>query len=165
MNDKHPISKICPTCGCSFYVPYRWKKYCSKDCYRNGKTFLANYPEEKEKLHLSYLQNHDTNNPAYQNGLIRYKKQYALLRKEASKTLGDKCVYCGCDIPTALEFNHINGGGRKEQKVSKNGVKFFKSIISGERTDIELACKICNSVHYMQKLRGLGNHWKVVYNN
>jgi len=33
-----------------------------------------------------------------------------------------KCANCGCDNPRFLEVNHINGGGRKEQKTRGTGV-------------------------------------------
>jgi hypothetical protein len=90
-------------------------------------------------------------------------------RTEAIKTLGGKCVYCGCDIQKALELNHKNGGGNKEKaskQYQKHGrtyqIKMYLDIINSKRNDIELTCRVCNSVHYLKRL-GIGEFevkWK-----
>lgn len=89
----------------------------------------------------------------------QYKRN---LRTQVLELLGNKCVYCGCNIPEALEINHIQGGGNKESKELKNNGKcqtgFHLDIIKGRRKidDLELTCRVCNSVHYL-KLKNIGD--------
>jgi hypothetical protein len=93
-----------------------------------------------------------------------YMREYTTkLKEKAIEKLGGKCIYCGCDDKQALEFNHINGGGSKEFKTSHNKNKMLRMIITGERNDIELACKVCNALHYLIKIKGLVNNWEVKY--
>jgi hypothetical protein len=48
-----------------------------------------------------------------------------------------------------LEINHKNGGGAREVK---QGNRFNCDIISGRRSidDLEILCKPCNAVHYLE---------------
>ena len=80
------------------------------------------------------------------------------LRNMAMLKLGDKCSRCGIRDKRVLQFNHINGGGSKEHR--KGGViaqkrnKFYRDIIEGKRTDINLLCANCNQIYeYEQKRR------------
>lgn len=61
-----------------------------------------------------------------------------------------KCKRCGCDKVEVLEINHINGGGNQETKNKKN--EFDKTILNGTRRtdDLEILCKICNNLHYIE---------------
>ena len=49
-----------------------------------------------------------------------------------------------------IEINHINGGGRKELLAQRN--KYYRSILNLEREieDLELTCKVCNSLHALE---------------
>ena len=60
------------------------------------------------------------------------------------------CNRCGCDKFELLEINHINGGGLKE--VGRKNQAFVSKILSGERSvnDLEILCKMCNILHYVQ---------------
>jgi hypothetical protein len=92
------------------------------------------------------------------------RKYIRKLRLRAIAKLGGKCIYCGCDNPNALEMNHINGGGCQESKVHGRKTKsLYLDIVAGRRNDIELTCRVCNAVHYLVKLKGLPNKWKVIY--
>lgn len=92
------------------------------------------------------------------------KKYIHKIKLEAIKKLGGKCVYCGYDNIDALEMNHINGGGAKEQRKRGSYTKsLYLDIVAGRRTDIELTCRVCNAVHYLVQLKGLENRWKVTY--
>lgn len=64
-----------------------------------------------------------------------------------------KCIHCGCDKQELLEINHINGGGTKE---NAHPAKFYYGILRGERRieDLELRCKICNALHYLEMQYG-----------
>lgn len=87
------------------------------------------------------------------------------LRLKVIAYLGGKCVNCGCDNPEALEMNHINGGGKKEYKVKHGACQksLYYNILAGRRKDIELTCKVCNSLHCLVTLKGLENKWKITY--
>lgn len=89
-----------------------------------------------------------------------YTQRYSRLRKEVIQKLGGKCVYCGCDVYEALEVNHINGGGSKELKTGSNRkghITFYKEILNEQRKDVELVCRVCNSIHWL-KLKGITGH-------
>lgn len=78
--------------------------------------------------------------------------------------LGGKCIYCGCDIPEALEINHKEGGGRKvDMKGSR--LTYYFNILSGKRSidDLELTCRICNNWHYLVKLKGIPDGWIITW--
>ena len=64
-----------------------------------------------------------------------------------------KCINCGCNKPEFLEVNHINGGGSKENERSS---KFYSDLLAGRRRieDLELRCKICNILHYSERIYG-----------
>ena len=65
-----------------------------------------------------------------------------------------KCNRCGCNDLKLLEINHINGGGRQEYKNSTHhgNVHFHRLIVTGRRkiNDLELLCRPCNSIHYLE---------------
>lgn len=60
------------------------------------------------------------------------------------------CANCGCDKVEMLEINHKNGGGGKEHKLVGN--KFYRLIATMARdvSDLELLCRPCNAVHYLE---------------
>jgi len=93
------------------------------------------------------------------------KKYIQNLKIKVFNKLGGKCVYCECNDINALEMNHINGGGGKEYRENGGGCQkqMYLDIMAGRRTDIELACRVCNSLHYLVKLKGLKNRWKVIW--
>jgi len=86
-------------------------------------------------------------------------------RKKILEKLGGKCVYCGCDIPEALEINHINGGGTKE-KYFTHRKQFYLDILAGryDISKLELTCKICNAWHCLVKLKGIEDRWRITFN-
>ena len=72
-----------------------------------------------------------------------------------------KCARCGCDDTRFLEINHIKGGGRKERKgFNENGKNYGYNMIllifNGHRDtkDLNLLCKACNSLEYLEKVYG-----------
>lgn len=60
-----------------------------------------------------------------------------------------KCVNCGCNRRELLEINHKNGGGTQEN--NRVG-PFICDILAGRRSveDLNLLCKVCNSLHYLE---------------
>lgn len=168
------LPQNCPTCGNSFIPTKFYQKYCSQECYPKykkkyvpkkclicGKEFIPKSFYQKYCSHECYKN--------YQKRKIFLRNYYKEDREKVVKLLGGKCVYCGCDILEALEINHKNGGGIKELKGKYNyrgkDLMLCREIISGRREidDLELSCRVCNSVHYLEKLKKLGTHWKVSF--
>ncbi len=76
------------------------------------------------------------------------------LREEAKRKLGGKCRNCGCDDLRVLEFNHANGDGAKERKAGMVETRFLRQIISEDRSDIDLKCRLCNALDYLERKYG-----------
>lgn len=117
---------------------------------------LRSNPEKMKEYKRLWAKNHrDVQNRYFKN-----------LRLRTLELLGNKCVYCGCDIPEALEINHINGGGNKEKKERHyNGREFYLDIVSSRRKidDLELTCIVCNAWHRATKLKGIENRWRITW--
>jgi len=74
-------------------------------------------------------------------------------------SINPKCVRCGCDDKRLLEINHKNGGGSEEygrnskgKSLKRSSVTFYYSILDGRRStdDLEILCKPCNAIHYLE---------------
>lgn len=83
------------------------------------------------------------------------KRQDAILHRERSHAareeiiliLGTKCVECGFDDKRALNIDHINGGGKKEQ--AKMGGNYYSSILKKIKLgskEYQLLCCNCNQI-------------------
>ena len=69
-----------------------------------------------------------------------------------------ECIRCGCNIFKALEINHKNLGGTQENlRYLKNSDKLIHLIKDRKRktNDLEITCRVCNSVHYLEKKYGI----------
>lgn len=55
-----------------------------------------------------------------------------------------------------MEVNHKNGGGNKELKSGKHTNVFMWDIYMGRRKtdDLNLLCRVCNSLHYLEMKYG-----------
>jgi hypothetical protein len=87
------------------------------------------------------------------------KKYHNKLRLRAMKMVSKElvCACCKCNECELLEINHKNCGGRKELKeVYGNNSCFYLSIANNKRSveDLELLCKLCNSLHYSEHEHG-----------
>jgi len=72
------------------------------------------------------------------------------IRTKVIQFFGGKCIYCGCDNPGALEINHKNGGGGKENRnPAFDYRRRYREILNGKREDLELVCRVCNANHYL----------------
>jgi hypothetical protein len=77
------------------------------------------------------------------------------------------CSRCGCCDIRFLEINHKNGGGGAEQRNHMSwGHVFNLKIINGERdtSDLELLCRPCNHIHYLEQKYGEKIPLKVKWN-
>lgn len=97
--------------------------------------------------------------PEYHEKMLEKSRNYQnnrnrTLRAEVIKKLGGKCVKCGCDVYEVLEINHINGGGQKDMS---RKAQFYLEILNEKRKDIELTCKVCNIIHWLE-YKGVRGH-------
>ena len=93
------------------------------------------------------------------------REHWQQLRDEAIDMLGGKCALCNFEDRRALQFDHINNTGHEEREimVSENGYlfralkrgKFFRDILSKERTDIQLLCANCNAIKESERRKDL----------
>ena len=67
------------------------------------------------------------------------------IRLRVLALLGNKCIQCGFSDWRALQVDHINGRGSKENKISKGMLnnRLFKEISTGI-TKYQLLCANCN---------------------
>jgi hypothetical protein len=92
------------------------------------------------------------------------------IRRRLIDFYGGKCVHCGCDEFEALELNHKRGGGYKEKrgrhrKDHLSTTTISRKILNGElpADDYEIACRVCNSVHYLTEIKGVKGKWTVSF--
>lgn len=106
-------------------------------------------PKKLNKLKKYYEENYELVKQKSKEN--RWKFRLSVLKIVGNDIL--KCVNCGCNNPKLLEINHKNGGGIKE---SRNANRFYYSIKKLERNidDLELTCRICNTLHYVESLYG-----------
>ena len=140
------------------YVTLRSKysAYC-RDCWYADRT---SWREENPERYIQQYTDYNNLNANKINNNV--KKVYYELRVKAIQKLGGKCVYCTCDNYNFLEFNHINGGGGKEKKHSKIIGRSYlaalcRDILNDNRKDIELACSLCNKLHWLRLKFGKEN--------
>lgn len=112
----------------------------------------------KERVRLRALERYHSD-PEYHEKMKEKSRTYQnnrnrTLRVAVIEKLGGKCVKCGCDVYDALEINHINGGGQKDRS---RKAQFYLAILNDKRTDVELTCKICNIVHWLN-FKGITGH-------
>lgn len=94
------------------------------------------------------------------NRKAKSKKDYVLQRKRIffrlSGSIHPRCVRCGCDDTRLLEINHKNGGGHQEVEQGRKSQAFHHAIAVGKRAvdDLELLCRPCNALHYLELLHG-----------
>lgn len=68
----------------------------------------------------------------------------AKLRTGIIEKMGGKCVRCGFDDPRALQFDHVNGGGRRLSGNFVNHRAYLKSIRDNKDGMFQLLCSNCN---------------------
>jgi len=62
-------------------------------------------------------------------------------------TLGRKCIFCGYSDIRALQFDHINGGGRRESLRHGNGqlmIRYYSRHPEEAREKLQVLCANCN---------------------
>ena len=112
--------KVCTVDGCN--EPHHGLGYCSRH-YQRFKRYGD--PHKTKKTVYS---------KEIQELLIRYP-----LATVALMVLGRKCVRCGFDDIRALQIDHINNDGYKE-----NRVKMYHKILRGDTEGYQVLCANCN---------------------
>lgn len=150
---KHGKQAICRECQ---------KKHRAKYYEQNKEALIQKRLEWRKK-------NPERDKQLQKNWIARNPERYKEIWKATNKKQRLKvlekvangkplvCVRCGCDMAECLEINHINGGGAREYKRNGNSnMKLYKKIMDGERPvdDLELLCKPCNSIHYLELKHG-----------
>lgn len=140
---------------------------CGGDWEYDGKTLTTNCPfcgAVKEARVRKYHSDpkavkklHDWNK---KNWKEIYKKSSVIFKKRlffrVSGLIHPKCVRCGCDDIRLIEVNHKFGGGNKEYQKGKKVWKVHQDIVRFRRKtdDLELLCKPCNAIHYLEMKYG-----------
>lgn len=65
------------------------------------------------------------------------------MRILAVEKLGGKCVNCGFSDARALQIDHVNGGGVREQR-AKGPNAVYLEVMSDYRGKYQLLCANCN---------------------
>jgi transcription elongation factor Elf1 len=103
---------------------------------------------------ISELKNWIKDNPEKnreRQRLTRERRKLQVFFKIAGSPV-HACIRCGCDDIRLLEINHKNGGGKRNLEAGTMSRKFHKNILNGNRStnDLELLCRPCNAVHYLE---------------
>ena len=81
---------------------------------------------------------------------MKQKIYWKQRREKAIAILGGKCVVCGFNDIRALQIDHINGGGLKENKSIGNG-GIIRKILRGDTQDYQLLCANHNWIKKHEK--------------
>lgn len=146
---KTPIKSVVACRGCDWtWMPS--SGFGSEPCPKCGKVRSVRDRNYEGKKNIASLKT-----------AVRRKRssgeQERIYRRRAALLVGRgelMCVKCGCDRPELLEINHKDGGGGKEHRAAGN--KFYRQIANMMRAvdDLELLCRPCNAVHYLETKHG-----------
>lgn len=122
----------------------------------------SNREKDVEMKRNYYVRNAEHLREYARNYRQRHSKRFELLRQHALVIVGRgsvRCIKCGCDDPTLIEINHINGGGKAERRLLSSQA-IHTRIIDGRRSidDLDLRCRVCNLLHYLEMKYGISNY-------
>jgi hypothetical protein len=78
---------------------------------------------------------------------LQFEKRNRQLRIDVVNKMGNQCVYCGVSDVRVLQIDHINGGGRNEQKkYSTQGIyrRILQMSIDECKIHYQILCANCN---------------------
>lgn len=90
---------------------------------------------------------------ARKNGMVARNK-IRELRKKILYSLGEKCLKCGFSDERALQIDHVNSGGCREQKKYGTGMKYLNIVsasIFKQDGKYQLLCANCNIIKKFEK--------------
>lgn len=121
---------------------------------------------ERKARMAGYVQRWRTNNPDKQK--LARQRAYNNRKIKAMNIVGGAvCRNCGCDELHALEFNHINGGGASEYRLSGNR-PIMDRLLTDKRNfeGLEVLCRVCNALDFTErKLPEIKGKFTVVWHD
>ena len=105
------------------------------------------YKKNKEKILLYHKGGRDRTGYKGKNNAEQQRRRRKIHREEIISLLGRKCVRCGFTDKRALQIDHVNGGGTKDTWGKKNGLTYYKEVISHLKAGgckFQLLCANCN---------------------
>lgn len=97
------------------------------------------YPAIKKKRDEDYVY--------YRKVVDDSRRRYWRLKGEMFSLLGEKCVRCGFSDKRALQFDHVNGGGSKEDESGLTGQKQLNYYVNNPeiaKKTLQVLCANCN---------------------
>ena len=147
---KTPIKAVVSCRACD----WSWKPttgFGNERCPKCGKVRSVRDRNYKGRKNVAAIKKWRAHRPGYATEWTRrYRRRAVLLVGRGVLA----CVRCGCDVPELLEINHKNGAGGKEHR--ELGQRFYTAIAKMRRIvdDLELLCRPCNAVHYLEMKHG-----------
>lgn len=148
----------CIGCRLNFKKEYRAGtrnfKYCSKLC-----------------LNRVSKANKKSRNPTgFMSWTKKYRKSVYDRRKKLAMELlgGAKCVNCGCEELSFLEFNHIDGGGCREWNSKTNHTPMSEQLLRHGRSSkgLNVLCRVCNALDFLKRKNTEGaTRYKIIFKN
>lgn len=91
----------------------------------------------------------------YQVNKLKIKTLNQELRKKVLSHYGGvppRCKKCNYDIYQALDLDHVNDDGRKERRIFRGSLVFYKYIIKNNYPQkYQVLCKNCNWLKFYEK--------------
>lgn len=137
-----------------------------------GRNYKKEYRKKNKLKHAIYARNYYLKNQKVKN---EKQKTYSLNhhRKKKLELMnllgGPFCAECGCNILRALEFNHIFGGGSKEEKQKgrcTTPADRYRQLIKNPELikNFNVLCRLCNAHHYLRDTKKVtGGSWNVIF--
>ena len=128
--------------------------------------YRANHERILQRERLKYQANHDQildrAKRYYWDNREKIIEKVRQLKLRALQLISGleipRCNNCSCDTLEFLEINHKNGGGTRDYGM--HGGNMYQAILWGRRTekgkiqrktdDLEVLCRVCNSLHYLR---------------
>lgn len=152
-------------------------KRCDADWPYSGGTIYTACPHCDNKIDARDRSGERKGRAADSKSLAQWRSQpgnrsassrthHARVRRRALFKVGGsikpKCIRCGCDDSRLLEINHKELVGRNREHT---GHGFFTAIVNGtyQVIGLEILCRPCNAIHYLEKKLGEPLPIKVIW--
>ena len=141
--------RLC-TCGdkAKYYRTQYGENLC-KSCYTKA-DYRANRDgrseDKRAKQREYYRNNPEVRARTRARSIETNRESYQKYREAIFDLKGRKCVRCGYDAnERALQFDHINGGGAKQQREMRGWRKRFEWMLKNPN-EIQILCSNCNQI-------------------
>ena len=145
---KHGLRSQCKQCSGKYRKAWG-KKHDGRDTANRNQ--WRNASEENKQKCQDATNRWKREHPEKYNAYWRRYNRKIRLKALQCVSSDLKCVRCGCDKVELLDINHKECGGYAEFK-QKTHSTYIRDIIKGRRgtDDLEILCKLCNNLHYME---------------